>query len=388
MAAIETDGTTLSEREYYSKRSEGFAYVSKAFNGLVHVSNKQRFVLFKINTENDIKFERPIRGQMVVRSSDQGYVQLKALVIQDSHQIDNIVIQNFKRGNPTPDSVSFKNGEFLKLLKFLESIQFIDPGADEKIRIRIDEIDTSKALVDASDLDILEKFKNIDLDKRSELLSNLAGEVTPEDLNILSGRRQGLEQFRLKLFQEKDWDEPKWQGFFEQNTWIFGYGLDYRFLNILQREAKLSNIDLDGTDTVSGDFLLGSNEFTVLVEIKKPDTNLFTERRNRARTWELSHDITNAMSQILAQKAEWELKAAMSPDLYVSGKRMSQRTYDPKVILIIGDTDQYAGTDESEVLKAKTFELYRRNSRNVEILTYTELFERAYYIVNQKKFER
>jgi len=39
------------------------------------------------------------------------------------------------------------------------------------------------------------------------------------------------------------------------------------------------------------------------------------------------------------------------------------------------------------MIKAKTFELYRRNSRNIEILTYSELYERAYYIVNQKTID-
>ena len=33
--------------------------------------------------------------------------------------------------------------------------------------------------------------------------------------------------------------------------------------------------------------------------------------------------------------------------------------------------------------KAKTFELFRRNCKDIEILTYDELFDRAYFIVNQ-----
>ena len=33
---------------------------------------------------------------------------------------------------------------------------------------------------------------------------------------------------------EKTKDEVAWQHFFNKNPWIFGYGLDYRFQNILQ----------------------------------------------------------------------------------------------------------------------------------------------------------
>ena len=37
------------------------------------------------------------------------------------------------------------------------------------------------------------------------------------------------------------------------------------------------------------------------------------------------------------------------------------------------------------ITKTKTLERFRRNSRNVDVLTYDELFERAYNIVYSKK---
>jgi hypothetical protein len=40
------------------------------------------------------------------------------------------------------------------------------------------------------------------------------------------------------------------------------------------------------------------------------------------------------------------------------------------------------GNIGEQQLKLDTFELFRRNSRNIEILTYDELYERADYIVN------
>lgn len=38
-----------------------------------------------------------------------------------------------------------------------------------------------------------------------------------------------------------------------------------------------------------------------------------------------------------------------------------------------------------EEIKKKTFELYRRDSRNIEIITFDELFERAKFIVEGDK---
>ncbi len=73
---------------------------------------------------------------------------------------------------------------------------------------------------------------------------------------------------------------------FKRNSWIFGYGLDYRFLSILQKEASVSSVDLDGKNEVKADFLLGDNNFTVIVELKRPDTSLFEKDKNRSEVME------------------------------------------------------------------------------------------------------
>ena len=66
-----------------------------------------------------------------------------------------------------------------------------------------------------------------------------------------------------------------------------------------------------------------------------------------------------------------------------AGKEIKQKSYDSKVILIIGHWDQVKGDiDLTKKTKIKTFELFRRDSRNVEIITYDELYDRAKYIVN------
>ena len=53
--------------------------------------------------------------------------------------------------------------------------------------------------------------------------------------------------------------------------------------------------------------------------------------------------------------------------------------------LIIGSEKQFAGEQKEQQIKAKTFELYRRDSRNIEIITYDELFERAKFIVSHSQ---
>ena len=40
----------------------------------------------------------------------------------------------------------------------------------------------------------------------------------------------------LKMHLMKIGQNPNGNLFFEKNTWIFGYGLDYKFLSILQKK--------------------------------------------------------------------------------------------------------------------------------------------------------
>jgi len=51
-------------------------------------------------------------------------------------------------------------------------------------------------------------------------------------------------------------------------------------------------------------------------------------------------------------------------------------------ILIIGTSEQFSGNNKESEIKSSTFELYRRNMRNIEIILYDELLERAEFIVN------
>lgn len=232
--------------------------------------------------------------------------------------------------------------------------------------------------------EILSVFSEIQGENRDKILQTLKSQnLTKEDLDIISGRKDGLEKFEIHLNDYSRWKESNWQDFFKNQTWIFGYGLDYRFLQILQREAHLSGTDLDGRNSVTGDFLAGCNNFTVLIELKRPDTPLFKQTQNRADSWKLSSELVDAVSQILSQKANWIIEGE-GENFNDAGELISQKTYDPKAILIIGNTRQFDGNAREIKIKMKTFELFRRNLRNIEIITFDELLERARFIVEHK----
>jgi antiviral defense system Shedu protein SduA len=222
------------------------------------------------------------------------------------------------------------------------------------------------------------------------------GLITSRDIVNIGFRKEQLRKFERLLKDPKYSEEYAsecgipggqrekiWQFFLRQNDWLFGFGLDYRYLGILQSEAHLGTEDVAGRDGAIGDFLMGASNFTVLVEVKRPDTELFAKGKNRANSWRLSRELIDAVSQILEQKASWQIKAETNAiKNYAQGDDLiSQKTVDPKCFLIIGSLNSIAGSDREKEIKLRTFELFRRDSRNIEIITYDELYERAVFIV-------
>src|ERR1700682_775013 len=84
-------------------------------------------------------------------------------------------------------------------------------------------------------------------------------------------RASALGEFEryLKLEESEAW----WEAFFKRNTWIFGYGLSYKFLKTVQSQPRYGGMAVTGKGTQKGDSLQrteAETKFTVLVEIKKP----------------------------------------------------------------------------------------------------------------------
>ncbi|AGA11114.1 hypothetical protein C770_GR4pD1005 (plasmid) [Sinorhizobium meliloti GR4] len=140
----------------------------------------------------------------------------------------------------------------------------------------------------------------------------------------------------------------------------------------------------DDRDRPTVDYLMNFTHYSVLVEIKRPDTPIFQQRRSgRAGTWRFSNEFMDAISQVLEQKAEWLVQAQTGQNYDKSGnRRLTARTRDPKAILVIGRRRDFEGDGsarDAEVRRA-TFELFRRDTRNLDIVTFDELLDRARFI--------
>jgi hypothetical protein len=311
--------------------------------------------------------------------------------------IDEGDIEGFeiiKVSNVATQKVTLSKFNFDQLRAFLRLIDEIDLNGITERRLRLND---DQGL----DADSVRSIKTL-LSKSggAELVETLINEgiITSKDIVNTAFRKRGLEIFQCMIDEQEYWqqyardnsmqtnsEEKVWQYFFEKNEWIFGYGLDYRFKQVLQREVHLSEAELDGSNTVIGDYLLGDKFFTTFVELKKPSTKLFASGGNRSKSWHLSNDLIHSVSQILEQKASGLVR--LDKQMYINDEPVAQKAYDSKVILIIGNWSELnnAKTTQEMEIKKKTFELFRRDSRNIEILTFDELFDRACYIAQGKK---
>lgn len=197
-------------------------------------------------------------------------------------------------------------------------------------------------------------------------------------------RERDLSEFREHL-KRLDWQEPDWDSFFGKNRWIFGLGLDYRFLVTERTQANLGGHDVitgkgdRRTDTLSSTD--GDLNFTILIEIKKPDTPIFEGLYRGEKTPLFSEDFYGGINQILGDTKYWELQGSKTEENRDVLDRNGIYTISPKGILVIGKMKEF----ENELHKRNIFQHFRRNNSSVEILTYDELFKRAYYVVFQER---
>lgn len=394
---------------YFKQRNPEKIYVSKAFPYLhfSRVLTTEKRYIKKVLEKQDTSEFVEVEGEIILENRPTYFAKYQVNAVVYSHKDTNLLEFTLQRFIETPGKLSpvkdtafsFTNKEFTELLRFLSDVKFLDFSDKErfvidsekfshhKILLNLTEPNPNKILVDKKFGDLVNKFEELDLQERENFLETLKNKVlTKTDLDILTGRKDGLEQFKNFLCSESPINELEWQDFFKNNSWIFGYGLDYKFLSILQKEASVSSIDIGGKNEVKADFLLGDNNFTVIVELKRPDTPLFDNAQNRSESWRLSKDLIYAVSQILTQKAEWEVKS-QTTQFNSDGNPIYQSTYNPKAILIIGNTQQFGGDNKDNLMKRKTFELFRRNSRDIEIVTFDELLEKAKFIVSDNRVD-
>ncbi|MFT7001057.1 MAG: hypothetical protein ACJAVW_002080 [Spirosomataceae bacterium] len=245
-----------------------------------------------------------------------------------------------------------------------------------------DKVEDLKELIGHSDLSY-DQLKTLTFENRKKKLR-----VFYHLLKDIDGLR---EKYRIK-YEIQNGEEHVWHHFLKINDWIIGLNSDLRFIRDLLDEQKVGIENSKGRQSPSVD-LLGVFEFTTLIELKYSSTEIFKKLKSkgRANTWDLTADFIEGISQCLGQKSELERSFDSKVFVKEDNTRLTKdgiENIDPKSILVIGNKKNEFPINKNEntnILKNITLERFRRNSRNVDVITFDELFERAFHIVYSKK---
>lgn len=376
--------------------------MSKA-NSAKFINNYRLEELYNHKIENNRFFRVVFKGDDIaeIRLSSKIFMQIK--FIPKRNDIEGITIKKLMNG-VIREKISFSRFNFEQLQLFLNFINDLDLNLISERRLKL--ADNSLDILDDETKKRISTLLqgNEGADLIQSILDNET--ITSQDIVNTGYRKNQLKIFK-RLLDNKDnfieeykkqesglnkdtKEELVWQYFFNKNQWIFGYGLNYRFQSILQKEFSASDTDAAGKDQVNADFLLGDDNFTTFVEIKKPTSKIFNNSRsgqNRSNSWKLSNELIHSVSQILEQKASGQIKLERKDLHDEKGYDITQNSYDSKCILVFGNLEKELDTQQdspkTRKIKKKTFELFRRDSRNIEIITYEELYKRAYFICNK-----
>lgn len=188
----------------------------------------------------------------------------------------------------------------------------------------------------------------------------------------------GISTFRRTL---KEWydnrensDEEYWQELLSKQSFVLEQ-IFHLPVVVIKSKAYMGGKSVLNTGGKIVDFLV-KNQITKaigLIEIKTPKSPLLgTEYRDDI--WNISSELSGAVMQVLNYRESLSADRAK----LLKGGDIDAEAFDPKCFVIIG----HARRQLADKNKRQSFELFRRQFTDVEIITYDELFERTKRLVD------
>ncbi|MHB1735382.1 MAG: Shedu immune nuclease family protein [Acidithiobacillus sp.] len=192
-----------------------------------------------------------------------------------------------------------------------------------------------------------------------EKLAKLRGDIELVTLEALIKRYEAMLGKKLA--------EGRWQEFFNENPFILNMAFGYPVIKV-RGQASVGGRKLSGDGEKITDFLVKNSltNNTAIFEIKTPQTPILNKRPFRDGVYTPSADLSGSMNQALDQKYQFQKQIAQIKD---NTRIYDIESYAVHCCLVIGKTPD--GDD-----RKKSFELFRRNSKDVEIVTFDELLEK------------
>ena len=381
------------------------------------------FVIGKDFFENiEIDTKNPINNFWYFKNTKKGLI--KRFILQQSAQIEKICIVTLIKKPNEKFTPRFEFQIWNTTKKAIEhfSKEIIDENLI-KAKVNLDTCHENFSLL----INFIKSLEKIDFNdssytvitkEKKKIFDNITKEVaissfaeaygdniSEQDISLLQNRRLKLKYFsnlltdsfflekeRLKLGTNKK-IEDVWQIFFENNSWIFGYGLQLIACEGLD-DSKLEKTVI-GNDFIDGtgkriDALLktkGNISKILFCEIKTHLPNLLIESEYRSGVFPPAKELRGAVAQI--QKTIHKTTLKIQENIHRPAKENGDPTGEellfvkPRGIVIIGKLDDFKTDNGINHEKLSSFELYRQQVNGIEIITFDELYERAKFIVEE-----
>jgi hypothetical protein len=334
-----------------------------------------------------------VGGEVVLRITPRARQMLKAVFIEDNRAIKTLTFQKYSGDDfPTEQHFTFVGDEIGKLVDFLATIPMIPLEGSGKRHLTAAEL---------RDLILTRAGAQQLFGEHEELFIEAAQNATlKRDLVALGYRRAQLARFE-RLMDDPDFfaseraslgankrPEDVWQAFFEANPWIFGHGLSYVFATALD-DRRLEQV-VEGA-SVGGpgkrvDALMKTRariNALCFVEVKRHDTPLLG-REYRSGAYPPSGELAGGVAQVQATVQAAIDAIGRRIDLADRDGNPTGETLfnlDPRAFLVVGNLGEFDTDHGPNEAKFRSFELFRRNVRRPEIVTFDELLYRARFIV-------
>jgi hypothetical protein len=354
--------------------------------------SRLRIASHVVQGESGLKFAT-IRDEVILRQTASGRYEIKATFLEDDRSILTLTIQRYsnRTGPLERQHFSFVGEEIVALMNFVAGVRTVPLDGAAKMHLPDDIL---------RDLILDQGQARHIFAKNPELFLQLAQqEDITRDLIAVGYRRKQLKYFEALLDDRAFFDREKgrlqcrpedvWQKFFEENTWIFGYGLSYQFLSKLD-EGKLEKIvrgqDVTGAGKRSDALMKTRGIISSLcfVEIKRHDTALLGTTAYRPGAWSPSPELVGGVVQMQAtvHAAVEAIGHKLSPQ-NEQGDPSGEMLFniEPRSCLVVGSLGEFQTPNGVNVPKYRSFELYRKNTWRPEIVTFDELLQRARFIV-------
>ena len=381
-----------SDYDTYKNPAEGKTYISPQITNQYGEAATIRIVTRGIDQPESYEMAKE-KGEILLRKTPGGKNIITAKVFETSRKIHVLNIQEYTAatGNPHKLGFAFIGDEITKLFNFIRDVQTMRFGSKRYQRLADEDIEH----IELTDSQALTMFQ-----QNQELFTNIARtKITSQDIVAVAYRKKQLEYFEKLLFDSNYFSyvmdrssksaEPVWQKFFEQNQWIFGYGLGYVFLTGLD-DKKLEqvvqgyNLNQHGkrVDAVMKTRGIISN--ICFIEIKTHNTNLLSPKAYRPGCYPPSNELAGAIAQVQGSVAA--ATKSLTEKILINdndGNPTGEEIYNiqAKSYLVIGSLEEFVTEHGVNEDKLRSFELLRKNIQSPEIITFDELYERAKFIV-------